>query len=90
MGVARNKPVMVVKAVLVPEGAKAAASYIGTLAGADDVCDAAMCRHAPPQHHRSSVRCRRNAGRCMLRQPAHVQLAIVVRSDPRKGASAGS
>src|SRR3954468_16037528 len=34
---ARNKPVLVVKAGRAPEGAKAAASHTGALAGADDV-----------------------------------------------------
>lgn len=41
---ARNKPVIVVKAGRVPEGAKAAASHTGALAGADDVYDAAIRR----------------------------------------------
>ncbi len=41
---ARNKPVIVVKAGRHAEGAKAAASHTGALAGADDVYDAAFRR----------------------------------------------
>jgi acetyltransferase len=41
---ARMKPVIVVKAGRHPEGAKAAASHTGALAGADDVYDAAFRR----------------------------------------------
>ena len=41
---ARHKPVLVVKAGRAPEGARAAASYTGALAGADDVYDAALRR----------------------------------------------
>jgi acetyltransferase len=41
---ARNKPVIVVKAGRAPEGAKAATSHTGALAGADDVYDAAFRR----------------------------------------------
>jgi acetyltransferase len=41
---ARNKPVIVVKAGRVSEGAKAAASHTGALAGADDVYAAAIRR----------------------------------------------
>jgi acetyltransferase len=41
---ARNKPVIVVKAGRRAEGAKAADSHIGALAGADDVYDAAFRR----------------------------------------------
>jgi len=41
---ARNKPVIVVKAGRQAEGAKAAASHTGALAGADDVYDAAFRR----------------------------------------------
>ena len=41
---ARNKPVLVVKAGRAPEGARAAASHTGALAGSDDVYDAALRR----------------------------------------------
>ena len=41
---ARSKPVLVVKAGRVAEGAKAAASHTGALAGSDDVYDAAIRR----------------------------------------------
>src|SRR5450755_2659139 len=41
---ARNKPILVVKAGRVAEGAKAAASHTGALAGSDDVYDAAIRR----------------------------------------------
>lgn len=41
---ARSKPTLVVKAGRVPEGAKAATSHTGALAGSDDVYDAAIRR----------------------------------------------
>ena len=40
----RNKPVIAVKAGRVPEGAKAASSHTGALAGSDDVYEAALAR----------------------------------------------
>lgn len=43
-GAARNKPVIVVKSGRAPEGAKAAASHTGALAGSDSVFDAAVRR----------------------------------------------
>jgi acetyltransferase len=41
---ARNKPVIAIKAGRAPEGAKAAASHTGALAGSDDVYEAALAR----------------------------------------------
>ena len=41
---ARNKPVIAVKAGRVPEGAKAATSHTGALAGRDDIYEAALTR----------------------------------------------
>ncbi len=41
---ARNKPVLVLKAGRAPEGARAATSHTGALAGSDDVYDAAIRR----------------------------------------------
>jgi acetyltransferase len=41
---ARNKPVIIVKAGRAPDGAKAAASHTGALAGSDTVLDAAIRR----------------------------------------------
>lgn len=41
---ARNKPVIAVKAGRVPDGAKAATSHTGALAGRDDIYEAALAR----------------------------------------------
>ena len=41
---ARSKPTLVIKAGRAPEGARAAASHTGALAGADDIYDAAIRR----------------------------------------------
>ena len=41
---ARNKPVIAVKAGRVPEGARAATSHTGALAGRDDIYEAALAR----------------------------------------------
>jgi acetyltransferase len=41
---ARNKPVIAIKAGRVAEGARAAMSHTGALAGVDDVCDSALRR----------------------------------------------
>ncbi len=41
---ARNKMVLSIKAGRVPEGAKAAATHTGVLAGSDDIYEAAICR----------------------------------------------
>ena len=41
---ARNKPVIAIKAGRFAEGARAATSHTGALAGVDDVCDAALRR----------------------------------------------
>ncbi|MBN1947038.1 MAG: acetate--CoA ligase family protein [Bradymonadales bacterium] len=49
---ARRKPVLVVKSGRVPEGAKAAASHTGALAGSDDVYEAAFRRAGILRVHR--------------------------------------
>ena len=61
---ARNKPVIVVKAGRMSEGAKAAISHTGALAGLDDVYDAAIRRAGMLRvdHNGGSVQCRGNAG----------------------------
>ena len=67
---ARNKPIIVVKAGRAPEGAKAAASHTGALAGSDDVYDAALRRAGMLRVDTTTRSVRRGGNACAAPAPS--------------------